>query len=83
MSQLARSPDQLGAILQRQRNLKGLTQKQLAGQLGMRQATISQLEGGLPGARLSTLMDVLAALDLELVIGQRSKGKAQDIEDIF
>jgi len=83
MSQLARSPDQLGAILQRQRNLKGLTQKQLAGQLGMRQATISQLESGLSGARLSTLMDVLAALDLELVIGQRSKGKAQDIEDIF
>lgn len=83
MSQLARSPDQLGAILQRQRNLKSLTQKQLAGQLGMRQATISQLESGLPGARLSTLMDVLAALDLELVIGQRSKGKAQDIEDIF
>lgn len=83
MSQLARSPDQLGAILQRQRHLKGLTQKQLAGQLGMRQATVSQLESGLPGARLSTLMDVLAALDLELVIGQRSKGKAQDIEDIF
>lgn len=83
MSQLARSPDQLGAIIQRQRNLKGLTQKQLASQLGMRQATISQLESGLSGARLSTLMDVLAALDLELVIGQRSKGKAQDIEDIF
>jgi HTH-type transcriptional regulator/antitoxin HipB len=83
MSQLARSPDQLGAILQRQRNLKGLTQKQLASQLGMRQATVSQLESGLSGARLSTLMDVLAALDLELVIGQRSKGKAQDIEDIF
>ena len=83
MSQLARSPDQLGAILQRQRNLKGLTQKQLASQLGMRQATVSQLESGLTGARLSTLMDVLAALDLELVIGQRSKGKAQDIEDIF
>lgn len=83
MSQLARSPDQLGAILQRQRNLKGLTQKQLASRLGMRQATISQLESGLTGARLSTLMDVLAALDLELVIGQRSKGKAQDIEDIF
>ena len=83
MSQLARSPDQLGAILQRQRNLKGLTQKQLASQLGMRQATVSQLESGLSGARLSTLMDVLAALDLELVIGQRTKGKAQDIEDIF
>lgn len=83
MSQLARSPDQLGTILQRQRILRGLTQKQLASQLGMRQATISQLEGGLPGARLSTLMDVLAALDLELLIGRRSKGKAQDIEDIF
>jgi HTH-type transcriptional regulator/antitoxin HipB len=83
MSQLARSPSQLGAILHRQRTLKGMTQKQLASGLGMRQATISRLEGGFAGTKLSTLLDVLAALDLELAIEPRSKGTAQDIEDIF
>jgi len=49
----------------------------------LRQATISKLETGEPGTRLSTLFDVLTALDLELVIRPRTKSSSRDIEENF
>lgn len=83
MTELGRSAGQIGAIIQRHRLMKQLTQKDLAARLGIRQATVSEIEGGKKGARLSTLLEVLAALDLEMTIAQRSKGSAKDIEDAF
>jgi HTH-type transcriptional regulator/antitoxin HipB len=51
--------------------------------MGARQATVSKLESGEPATQLKTLMDALAALDLELVIRPRSQAGPEDIEDTF
>jgi len=83
MSQLARTPQQLGALIRRYRNLRGITQSDLAAKAGVRQATISEIEGGHDAVRYRTIADVLAALDLELVVQPRSKGSHDSLEDIF
>jgi HTH-type transcriptional regulator/antitoxin HipB len=49
----------------------------------LRQATISALENSATNARLGTLFDTLAALNLELVVRPRTKGSTKDIEGIF
>lgn len=83
MTQLARTPRQLGEALRRYRTLADLSQSQLAATAGLRQATISQIEGGSGATRIETICAVLAALDLELTIAPRSKSSPKDIEDIF
>ena len=83
MTLFARTPQQLGALIRRYRRQTGFTQGQLGQKMNARQATLSELEAGKPGTKLKTVMDALAALDLELVIRPRSKGKPKDIEDIF
>jgi HTH-type transcriptional regulator / antitoxin HipB len=83
MDQIARTRQQMGAILQRQRRKLGQTQHSLGSRIRHRQATISKLEAGGPGTSLDTLLDVLAALNLELVVRPRTKGSAKDIEALF
>ncbi|WP_321342207.1 helix-turn-helix transcriptional regulator [Breoghania sp.] len=83
MSELARTPQQIGSIIQRARKKRGWTQSQLAERCGLRQATLSLIETGETPAKLPSLLSILAALDLELRIGDRSTGGAQDIEDLF
>jgi HTH-type transcriptional regulator / antitoxin HipB len=83
MDQIARTAKQLGAVIHRERRRARLTQNQLGSKIKLRQATVSKLEAGEPGTRLGTLLDVLGALGLEIVIRPRTKGSAQDIEDIF
>lgn len=83
MQRIARNAGQIGAIVHRERRALGLTQAQLGAKIGRRQATISKLEKGEPATQLSTLFDVLTALNLELVIGNRGKASKQDIESIF
>ena len=80
---LVRLPKQLGDALRRYRTLAGLTQSQLAAKAGLRQATISQIEGGSSATKFGTVCAILAALDLELTIGPRSKSRTEDIEEIF
>lgn len=82
MTTIVRIPFQIGAAIRRQRKLKGLTQAQLGQKTGLRQATISQLEKGQGGAQLKTLTDVLSALNLELVIQERTTSPV-NFEDIF
>lgn len=79
---IARSPQQLGAILRRYRKKGSLTQTDVAARTQLRQATISALESGETGTQLKTLTDVLAALDLELVVQPRRKSLPSDIEDL-
>jgi HTH-type transcriptional regulator/antitoxin HipB len=79
----ARTSKQIGAIVRRARRRAGLTQAELAERVGLRQATISKLEAGEPATRLSTLLDVLAALGLEIVIDERGKGSVRDLEELF
>ncbi|MGD9944762.1 MAG: helix-turn-helix domain-containing protein [Burkholderiaceae bacterium] len=83
MDQIARTPQQIGAALRRHRKQLGQTQGELSRRTQLRQATISRLEAGEPATRLQTLMDALAALDLEIVIRPRTKGSASELEDIF
>jgi len=83
MNDLARTPKQIGTIIQRARKKRNWTQMQLAERAGLRQATISLIESGEKPAKLDSILAVLAALDLELRIGPRSKGHGQDIEELF
>ncbi|MCG8360660.1 MAG: helix-turn-helix transcriptional regulator [Kiloniellales bacterium] len=83
MNDIARTPKQIGSSLRKRRRGLRLTQQDLASRTNLRQATISQLESGESGSQLRTLIDVMAALDLELVIRPRTKSSTQDIEDLF
>lgn len=83
MSHIARSPRQLGNIIQRMRKQKGLTQTDLANLAGTRQEMISKIETGHEGTKLSTIYALFAALDLELVVDIRSKPSTRNIEDLF
>lgn len=82
MKQLARTPKQLGAALRRRRRKMGLRQGDIGNLTNLRQATISALENGEPGTRLRTLTHVLAALDLELVVRERSSD-SKEMEELF
>jgi HTH-type transcriptional regulator/antitoxin HipB len=81
MEQLVRSIDQIGNAVRRRRKLAKLSQDQLCERTGLRQATISNLEAGDRNAQLSTLLVILTALNLELVVRDRTTGPK--IEDIF
>jgi HTH-type transcriptional regulator/antitoxin HipB len=81
--QIARTEKQLGAILRRARKQAGLTQSGLGKNIHLRQATVSRLEAGEPAIQLRTVMEALAALNLELVVRPRSQASAADIENVF
>lgn len=83
MNQNARTAKQIGAIIRRARRNGRLTQADLGKKIGLRQATISKLEKGEPATQLSTLLDALTALGLEIIIDKRSKGSHQSLEDLF
>ncbi|WP_138466609.1 helix-turn-helix domain-containing protein [Poseidonocella sp. HB161398] len=83
MSDLARTPRQIGTLIQRARKQRGWSQGVLAERAGLRQATISAIEAGERPARLDSLLSVLAALDLEFRIGARTRAEPGDIEDLF
>jgi len=83
MTDLARTPQQIGNLVRRARKKRELSQTQLAERAGVRQETISLIETGNPAARLETLLAILAALDLEFRIVTRGKASPADIENIF
>ena len=83
MSHIARSPKQLGTIIQRTRKQRGLTQTELANLAGLRQEMISKIETGHEGTKLSSIYALFAALDLELVVDTRSGKPTKNIADIF
>lgn len=82
MSQIARTPKQIGATVRRRRRQLRLSQSVLGARTNLRQATISALENGEPGTELRTLVAVMAALGLEFAVQERSKSSAR-IADIF
>lgn len=83
MTDLARTPQQLGNTIRRTRKRMRLSQAQLGAKCGLRQETISLIETGNPAAKLETILAVLAALDLEVRVAPRTKTTAADIEDLF
>ena len=78
-----RDEKQLGSALRRLRRRAGLTQQELGRRAGLRQATISSLESGAGATRLSTVIAVLAALDLELVLRSRARPAERTLEELF
>lgn len=60
-----------------------MTQAALGTRTRLRQGTISRLENGEPKTQLQTLINVLTALDLELVVRPRTKADQGIFEDIF
>jgi len=83
MSTIVRTSKQLGAALRRIRRSQGLTQRNLGDKMHVRQATISKLESGESATQLRTVLDALAALNLELVIRPRTSPPVDEIEDLF
>lgn len=81
--QLARTPQQIGNLIQRTRRNQGMSQSDLGDRTGLRQSTISLIEQGNAATKLGTVLKVLAALDLEFRITSRSKTGPADIEEIF
>jgi len=79
---IARTPLQLANCIRERRRKLGLSQVQLAAKIGVRQRTLSDIENA-RSARLDTLLRILAVLDLELVVRERTKSSANDIEAIF
>lgn len=83
MTELGRTPKQIGNVIRRTRKRRGWSQTQLGDKAGLRQETISLMETGNPAARMDTILTVLAALDLEFRIAPRSRGESADIEALF
>jgi HTH-type transcriptional regulator/antitoxin HipB len=82
-SRIVRTPIQLGAALRLRRRELGLSQGGVGARIDARQATVSNLENGASDTKLSTLMEVLAALDLELVVRPREATSRPSLEDLF
>ncbi|KTD65216.1 helix-turn-helix domain-containing protein [Legionella shakespearei] len=80
MEQLIHSLKALGTVIKRQRKAKKLTQTQTGIEFNIDQSTLSSVEQGAEGTRLITLFRILAALDLEMVIRSKDKGKADNKE---
>ena len=78
-----RDPQQLGAALQRERKRQGLTQVKLAEKAGLRQQTISAVEGGKPRSELQVIFDIMAALGLELKLTPRDGEDKPSLEELF
>lgn len=79
MKRLVISPKTLGSTIREQRKARGFTQHDVMERFQVQQKTLSDIENGAGGTRLSTLLRVLAALDLELVI--QSKVEKSNISD--
>ena len=62
-----KNSEALGLILQQGRLRQGLTQKQLADELGIRQAYIWQMESGKPTKYADRLFELLRATGIKLI----------------
>lgn len=69
---LAQTPAQLGAVLRGYRRQRGLTQEQLAARVGLGQKAISVAETHADRIGVQSLFRILAALNVDLVIRDRT-----------
>jgi len=70
-----------GTLVRKARLAQGLTQKQLADRMNVRQATVSKLESGEPATRMALLFDAGSALGLVLTVTTR--GGKSGFEEMF
>lgn len=69
---LAKTPEQLGAILRGYRQQRSLTQQELAARLGLPQKAISLAETRPERMSLARLFQLLGALGVELTLRERA-----------
>ena len=65
------SAQTFGAFVRDERKKRGLTQDSLGKLVGVDKATVSYIERGKPGVRLSTIFLLLAALEIDLFVEPR------------
>ncbi|OHZ01196.1 type II toxin-antitoxin system antitoxin HipB [Salinicola sp. MIT1003] len=75
------SPDMLARALKEARSRNGLTQKDVAAQVGIKQATVSAFENHPEKSRVETLFKLMAALGLELHVAERESGQSEQSWD--
>lgn len=74
-----RTVNELGATIRRARKQRGWTQDDLAVHAGISRRTLVSLEGGNPRGEIGIVVRVIAALDRELAITERSSGGGDDL----
>lgn len=67
------SPQMLGKMLRRYRKELGLTQIEAGSKFNIPQKTVSNIEAGLPGVRLSSVFKYMSALGLEMQLAYRNR----------
>jgi len=67
----ARSPRDIGATVRRARRARGITQAELADDLGITRQYLSELENGVDNLYITRLFEVLDHLDITLRLGDR------------
>lgn len=74
-----RTVNELGATIRRARKQRGWTQGDLAARAGISRRTLVALEGGNPRGEIGIVLRVVAALDRELTITERSSGGGDNL----
>ncbi|MGY1410757.1 helix-turn-helix transcriptional regulator [Luteimonas sp. A611] len=75
---IIRTPQQLGPLLRALRKQAGLTQANVAGQLGVTRQAVSELENRPEAATFERLMKLCAVLGVEIALQPRdTSGRAQ------
>ena len=74
-----RTVNELGATIRRMRQQRGWTQDDLAVRAGISRRTLVALEGGNPRGEIGIVVRVIAALDRELAVTERSGGGGDDL----
>lgn len=70
--------EDIGRVLKEARKRKGLSQRALSEQSGVRQYQISKIENGAVDLRISSLIELARALDLDLKLVPRKAIPAVD-----
>ncbi|BEV71123.1 MULTISPECIES: helix-turn-helix domain-containing protein [unclassified Paludibacterium] len=81
MPQNIHSPQNLGAELRNWRRARALTQAMAARRIGIAQKAISALENHTAQSSVERLLQVLSALDLELVLRDKQDGSLHRTQD--
>lgn len=76
---IIRTVNELGVAIRRTRKQRGWTQDDLAVRAGISRRTLVALEGGNPRGEIGIVVRVIAALDHELAITERSSGRGDDL----
>lgn len=76
---MLRSIKDIGELIAARRQRRNMTQAALARQVGVRQATISDIENGNADPRVGTLFAILNALDIGLMTDEHMMRTHQDI----